>query len=574
MAGNPRIWTWALGATIIAGAAVPAAADTIQLPTFDVIDTTPLNGGGVDVSQVPASVWQTNAADISTYKDTSVTQTLAREAPGVTVNNVSGNDFQPDVSYRGFDASPVSGTPQGLAVYQNGVRINEAFGDTVNWDLIPANAIDTMAIVSGDPIFGLNAIGGALTVTMKNGFTWQGFEADLRGGSFGRAMGSFQYGKQVGDYSVYMALEKISDGGWRVDSGSEITRFYGDVGYKANALETHLNITAADNSFGAAATTPLQLLQNDWGSLYTIPQTTQNSMAMISGTANYAYSDTLSFQGSLYFRSFNQAHVDGNTTDVTPCAPYSCLNGAPVHDTLGQIIPDISQNGAVDLGEIDRSWTQSRSVGASAQAVDKDKLFGHDNTFTIGSSLDYGWTDFNGNSQLGVIGAYNNSFPVIGSPYFIDQPDSFLAPVSVQATNLYVGLYALDTFNVSPALALTGGARFNFASINLNDRTGGLVTGDVDLFARQSGHRPHLQDHLRSQLLRGRLAGQPRADPSRTRLRGPEPPLHDRQFPGLGSRAQADRRDDVPDGLPRQADARRIRRAAMVGGPFPHDAPE
>ena len=133
----------------------------------------------------------------------------------------------------------------------------------MNWDLVPANAIDTMAIVSGDPIFGLNALGGALTVIMKNGFTWQGFEADLRGGSFGRAMGSFQFGKQVGDYSVYMALEKISDGGWVTAGGSEIARFYGDVGYRANALEAHLNVTAADNMFGAAAATPLQLLQNN-----------------------------------------------------------------------------------------------------------------------------------------------------------------------------------------------------------------------------------------------------------------------------------------------------------------------
>ena len=149
----------------------------------------------------------------------------------------------------------------------------------------------------------------------------------------------------------------------------------------------------------------------------------------------------------------------------------------PCTSTLGQIIPDISQDGTVDLGEIDRSWTQSRSVGGSLQAVDKDKLFGHDNTFTAGASLDYGWTNFHGNSELGVVGAYNNSFPVIGEGYLIDEPDSFLAPDSVRATNLYTGLYALDTFNVTNALALTGGARFNFASIDLDDQTGGPANG-------------------------------------------------------------------------------------------------
>ena len=136
-----RLTAWRccpIGVALVAAAATNARADTIQLPTFDVVATTPLGGGEIDVTKVPASVWQTDAVDISeTYKDSTVTQTLARQAPGVTVGNVSGSDFQPDVSYRGFDASPVSGTPQGLAVYQNGVRINEAFGDTVNWDLIP-----------------------------------------------------------------------------------------------------------------------------------------------------------------------------------------------------------------------------------------------------------------------------------------------------------------------------------------------------------------------------------------------------------------------------------------------------
>ena len=123
------------------GGALGAASATV-----DVVATTPLGGGDIDVSRVPGAVWQTGAQDIQTFNDTTITETLARQVPGVTVGNVSGNDFQPDVSYRGFDATPVTGTPIGLAVYQNGVRINEAFGDTVNWDLIPENAIDKMTI--------------------------------------------------------------------------------------------------------------------------------------------------------------------------------------------------------------------------------------------------------------------------------------------------------------------------------------------------------------------------------------------------------------------------------------------
>jgi len=475
------VWTpWLcgpLGVVVLAAASANARAETIELPTFDVVATTPLGGGEIDAAKVPGAVWRTGAEDIQSHFDSTVTQTLAREAPGVTVGNVSGNDFQPDVSYRGFDATPVSGRAQGLAVYQNGVRVNEAFGDTVNWDLIAANAIDRMTLVAGDPIYGLNALGGALSVTMKNGFTWQGLEADGRGGSFGREQASFQFGKQVGDFAAYVAAEGINDAGWREDGASQIRRVYGDVGYRANGFETHLNVTAASNRFGASSSTPVELLQSDWSSVYTVPQTTANQLAMIGLTGAYAYSNTLSFQGGAYFRSFNQSHVDGNTTDVTPCPPYSCLNGNPVHDTLGQILPDISLNGAVDLGEIDRSWTQSRSVGGNAQAVDTDKIYGHDNNFTIGASLDYGWTNFHGNSELGTIGYTNNSFPVIGSGYILDQPDSYLTPVSVNATNFYVGLYGLDTLNVTPALTLTGGARLNTAAIRLADQNGGLASG-------------------------------------------------------------------------------------------------
>ena len=478
------IWAFCRSASGFAAlaAATSARADTIVLPTFDVVATTPLNGGQINVSQSPFAVWQTSAQNIQTFNDTTLPGALARSAPGVTVGNVSGNEFEPDLSYRGFDATAVTGTPQGLAVYQNGTRINEAFGDVVNWDLIPANAIDKTAIVAANPIFGLNALGGAVTVTMKNGFTWQGFEADFEGGSFYRAQEQIQFGKQVGAWSVYMAANQINDGGWRVAEASQLTNFYGDVGYKANGFESHLQLTAGNTQFGVTAYTPIQQLQTNWGSVYTIPQTTDNQMAMLQWTGAYAYSPTLNFQAGAYFRQFNQQHVDGNGTDVTPCPPYSCLNGSPAHNTLGGIIPDISQGGTLDLGEDDDNQTQSRSVGVSGQVVDTDKIFGHDNTLTAGTSLDYGWTHYTGNSTLGTIAFTNNSYPLTASPYIIDEPDSFLNPIDVRANNTYAGLYALDTFSATDRLTLTGGARFNFAGISLEGTNDALLSGYSDYF--------------------------------------------------------------------------------------------
>ena len=122
---------------------------------------------------------------------------MIRALPGVSLGDQTGNEFQPDINYRGFIASPVIGTPQGLAVYQNGVRINEAFGDTVNWDFIPERAIRRLDVFPSNPVFGLNAIGGAISIEMKNGFIWSGAEAEVRGGSFGRRAVTVQGGKQV-----------------------------------------------------------------------------------------------------------------------------------------------------------------------------------------------------------------------------------------------------------------------------------------------------------------------------------------------------------------------------------------
>src|SRR3984893_4004139 len=142
----------AAAGVVFAFTTIGSQADTIQLPTFDVVATTPLGGGQINVSQSPFAVWQTSAQDMQTFNDTTLPDALARSAPGVTVGNVSGNEFEPDLSYRGFDATAVTGTPQGLAVYQNGTRINEAFGDVVNWELIPTNAIDRTTIIAANPL--------------------------------------------------------------------------------------------------------------------------------------------------------------------------------------------------------------------------------------------------------------------------------------------------------------------------------------------------------------------------------------------------------------------------------------
>ena len=198
-----------------------------------VYPTTPLAGSSIDPDKVPASLNVVDANQIKQTESLNIAVALTRYVPSINLNEVNGNPFTPDVQFRGFVASPVSGTPQGLAVYQNGVRINEAFGDTVNWDLIPTTAIKSVDVVTNNPAFGLNALGGAVVVQMKDGFNYHGAEIDTMGGSFGRIQSSLQWGKQVDNFAVYGALEgrarrRIS----QFFGSSDVRRFYGDVGYQ------------------------------------------------------------------------------------------------------------------------------------------------------------------------------------------------------------------------------------------------------------------------------------------------------------------------------------------------------
>src|SRR5262249_13041925 len=151
---------------------------------------------GVDVDKVPAAVTIIDSKDIERQKSQNVVKALTQQTPSITVNEVAGNPFQPHVMFRRFAASPGSGTPPGLAVYQDGIRINEAFGDTVNWDLIPTSAIRSIDVISNNPAFGLNALGGALSIQMKDGFSFQGVSFGIMGGSYGRFQSSLQLGRQ------------------------------------------------------------------------------------------------------------------------------------------------------------------------------------------------------------------------------------------------------------------------------------------------------------------------------------------------------------------------------------------
>jgi iron complex outermembrane recepter protein len=456
-----------------------------QRPAIETVAVSPTAGSEIDRDKVPSNVVIVGSEAFDYSKAPNLTQAMQRALPYVSLGDQTGNPFQPDINYRGFVASPVIGTPQGLAVYQNGVRINEAFGDTVNWDLIPQKAINRMTLQPNNPVFGLNAIGGAISIDMKNGFTYQGNELELFGGSFGRISGSAQTGVQNGNYSAYATADAVNDSGWRDfgQSAAQLRRMYVDVGARGDQAEFHVAFTGADNHLSGTVATPVQMLEQRWSSIYTWPQTVHNQLAFLTVSGSWKPSDTFSLQASAYFRGFRQSHFDGNTTSASN-DPANCPDPAFVcfPDNSGVFNNLVTTTGAfvpatgslafpAVLGQIDRTSTSTNTFGGTVQGTTTAQLFGHDNHFVAGVSVDNGRTRFAGNSELGTI---DQNLFVTGTGVFINELPPFgdVAPVNLLARNIYTGIYATDTFDVTSRLSVTAGGRFNIAQINLADQTG------------------------------------------------------------------------------------------------------
>jgi iron complex outermembrane receptor protein len=476
------------------GTASDAAAGRIVV---NVVATSPLKGPGIDPDKLPVPIQSLSAQDFGRLNSPLLTDTLMQRIPGVSTSDPQGNDFTMDVRFRGFAASPLQGSPEGLAVYQNGVRLNEAFGDTVNWDLIPRIAIQRADVWTSNPVFGLNALGGAVNLQMKTGFDFTGGEASIQGGSAGRVDGSVQYGWHRYNVAAYLAADGLSEDGWRDDSPSRVARFYGDLGWRDAVSELHLVASAASNHFGVVGPTPVELLASDYRSVFTWPQTTDNDMQLLALNGSRTLSDAWSIQGNLYGRHFKQAHVDGNGGDFEQCSPDSSFPSALCLEADGFPLPPggdtpafrdqfvvLDQHGApipfaddtTPYGTVDRTSINAKTVGGSLQATGGAALAGHQNHFVAGASVDRSRVDFSAGSTLGFI------YP----SFFVGDSDSLpgsgqvihtlggigYAPVGIRSTTTYYGLYATDTIDVTPKLAATLGARFNVAQVKIEDQLG------------------------------------------------------------------------------------------------------
>jgi len=130
--------SWIL-ATALAGVssqALAAAEPAADLSSLQVTAPTPLYDAAA-LRVIAAPVQTLSSEQIERSRAIDLSAALNRTLGSVYINDIQNNPLQPDLNYRGFTASPLLGTPQGLSIYMDGVRLNQPFGEAVSWDLIP-----------------------------------------------------------------------------------------------------------------------------------------------------------------------------------------------------------------------------------------------------------------------------------------------------------------------------------------------------------------------------------------------------------------------------------------------------
>ena len=479
-----------LGTTAVVSGQTTGAPNQPPQPTppsfeelIEVVGATPIHGLGIDRNKIPGNV-QTATADV--LRGTggfSLNEQLNLAMPSVHVNEATTNPFQPDLHFRGFVGSPLLGLPQGLAVYQNGVRLNEPFGDTMNWDLVPASAIASINLMPGsNPLFGLNALGGAVSVQTKSGFSDPGHDVSVSGGSFGRYIVEAGTGGNNGRLSYFLAGSALTEDGWRDFSPSRIQQLFGDVEWRRGATSLSGNVTTAVNRLIGNGPTPLQLLNEDRSAIFTYPDETQTNMTLLAFRGRHNPGAAVSFDGMFFYRRASLVTFNGDDSDYDECddddfEELLCSdegNGDPVVNQFGEFIAVDDDDEELN-GTNNTSRRLSNGWGGGLQATVATPLSSRPNHFVAGLSIDGGRTKYGADTEIARLTAERGT---AGIGQF-DQE----AAVRLRTTVRHVGVYAANFLTVVPSLTMMAAARFNHSDVTLRDQIGTALDGDHD-FAR------------------------------------------------------------------------------------------
>ncbi len=423
--------------------AAEAQERATQAPAVEVVAPTPLPGLGVPKDKVPANVQTGDAEDLRNPGTMTLQDLMERSFDSVNINQSQGNPYQPDINFRGFTASPLLGTSPGLSVFQDGVRINEPFGDGVNWDLIPNPAIATITLMPGsNPVFGLNTLGGAISITTKNGFDFPGLVVQGYGGSFRRAAADIEYGGSADRVGYYVTGNAFYERGWRQNTSTHIWQGFGKLSFRDRDTNLDFSFTGASNTLNGAQAIPISFLEQQRSQSYTFPDTFKNELTAFTLNGKHSVSERSLLQGTLYYRGLRSKNFSTNVNDgFDPTLPIEPGN------TEGE-------NVAIDVNT--KGW------GFAAQYSYLGNLGTLPNQLTIGASLDAGQTDFTQSEQEANFASDRSNIPDGG----------FVMETQARTTNQYWGIYFTDTLSPASWVDITLAGRYNWAQEKIRDLSG------------------------------------------------------------------------------------------------------
>jgi iron complex outermembrane receptor protein len=470
-----------------------------QPPTFEeqveVVGVTPIHGVGVSRLKVPANVQTFTVSSDGTRATTDVATLLNSRATSVHTVEAQAGTFQPDVMFRGFGGSPLLGASEGIAVYQDGVRINEAFGDTINWDLLPSGAIASVNLMPGsNPLFGLNALGGALSIQTKDGFANPGHRALFTTGSFGRHRIEVQSAASSAALGYFVAGALRHDGGWRDFSPSTVRSLFGNLEWRRATTAVNIGVTAASNDLRGNGTVPLSLFEAKRDAVFTHPDLTQNDSALVTLKARRQFASTF-LEGVVYYRHSSVSTFNGDAADLDDDDADEGHDADDVSDdddddddADDDDSEDDDDDAPGDGAELNdeaaihdvfdavnnTSDTRAHSGGIAGQMTSTAALFGRDNHFVAGGGFDAAATQFDFATELARLTADRGT---VGTGLFDE--DAF---VDLDSRTMTSSAFATNTWSATTRLAVTGSARFNRIHLRMRDQIGTELSGDHDFW--------------------------------------------------------------------------------------------
>jgi outer membrane receptor protein involved in Fe transport len=459
------------------------AATAMELPTISVINTTPLAGTTQSLESYAGNAQIINSEQIEKQNAVDVSELLFRNIGSIDINSAQNNPYQNDVHYRGFLSSPLVGSSIGISTYVDGVRVNEGFGDTVNWDLIPDFAIANMAVIPGsNPLFGLNTLGGALSIQTKNGFNFEGTELEVSAGEHDRKQATLQHGGNSGNFDWYVAGSKFEEDGWRVNSPSDVEQFFAKVGWENETTDIDLSYTHAEtdligNGFVAAS----RLKTNGWDAIHSYPDQTQNDLDMINLNASHWITDNTLVAANVFYRNYQRKTLNGDVeigcnvevggdefeseTHLSNCIHEGDAAGSEYTDDNGvEQIAGAGTEYEVEMeGEERRTSTDSDTWGGTLQFTHDHTLGGMENEWTVGASYDRAESDFLSiEAEEGDVDLTNGTI----IPGTVDDPE---VGVDIRTERENYAFFISDTLQLTERTALTLAGRYQHSEIKIKN---------------------------------------------------------------------------------------------------------